>query len=140
MKHPTRPRRALVLALALVGLGAAGTACSPEQMALWHSAHQQVSAQLVSTGISNPIGDDVLARLRECESNGDYTAISPNGSYRGAYQFSRRTWDNVARTYAPSSVGVDPAAAPPMVQDHLARALWSEEGSRPWPVCGRRAA
>lgn len=140
MQHPTRYKRALALSLALVALGIVGAACSPEQVALWHSARQRVTAQLVSTGISNPVGDDVLARLRQCESKGDYTAVSRSGTYRGAYQFSRRTWNNVAGTYAPEHVGVDPAAAPPVVQDHMARALWSEEGSRPWPVCGRRAA
>lgn len=140
MQHPTRYRRALTLSLVLVALGTVGAACSAEEVAFWHTAARQTSAQLISTGISNPIGDDVLARLRACESNGDYTAVSRSGAYRGAYQFSRRTWDNVAGTYAPMHVGADPASAPPAVQDHMARALWSEQGSRPWPVCGRRAA
>ncbi|MED5220842.1 MAG: hypothetical protein VYD11_04325, partial [Actinomycetota bacterium] len=31
--------------------------------------------------------------LRFCEATGDYKAVNPTGKYRGAYQFSRQTWD-----------------------------------------------
>ncbi len=136
MQHPTRYRRALTLSLVLVALGTVGAACSPEQVAFWHTAARQTSAQLISTGISNPIGDDVLARLRACESNGDYTAVSRSGAYRGAYQFSRRTWDNVAGTYAPMHVGADPASAPPQC-----RTTWpARSGPNRAPGPGRCAA
>lgn len=77
------------------------------------------------------------AALRRCESGGDYGAVSANGSYRGAYQFSRSTWNSVASRTAPHLVGVDPAAAAPADQDAMALALYRSSGSSPWPHCGR---
>ncbi|MCB1004520.1 MAG: transglycosylase family protein, partial [Acidimicrobiales bacterium] len=76
--------------------------------------------------------------LRWCESGGNYAAVSPGGHYRGAYQFSPSTWNSVAGRHYPAYVGVDPAAAPSKVQDSMARALFSEAGRSPWPVCGQR--
>ena len=77
------------------------------------------------------------AALRRCESGGDYGAVSANGSYRGAYQFSRSTWNSVAARSRPHLVGVDPAAASPADQDAMALALYNSSGSSPWPHCGR---
>ena len=77
------------------------------------------------------------AALRRCESGGDYGAVSANGSYRGAYQFSRSTWNSVASRSYPHLVGVDPAAAAPADQDAMALALYRSSGSSPWPHCGR---
>ncbi len=74
--------------------------------------------------------------LRQCESTGNYAAVSTSGRYRGAYQFSRATWDWVAGFTNPSLIGVDPAAASPADQDALALALWQARGWGPWPVCG----
>ncbi len=79
--------------------------------------------------------------LRQCESTGNYRAISisPPGRYRGAYQFSRSTWDWVAsRTGADHLVGVDPAEASPADQDRMALALWEINGWAPWPACSRK--
>lgn len=84
------------------------------------------------------ISDAGLARLRACESNGNYHVVSSNGRYRGAYQFSRSTWDAVARRHYPVLAGVDPAAAHSWDQDRMARALWATAGPGQWPVCGRR--
>jgi len=83
--------------------------------------------------------------LRQCESSGNYGAINPTGSFRGAYQFSISSWDWVASAIVKdqSLVGVDPAEAAPADQDRMAFAYydWSEEhfgnGARPWPVCGQ---
>lgn len=80
---------------------------------------------------------DQWAALRDCESGGDYSIASSSGRYRGAYQFARTTWDSVAGRNNPSLVGVDPASAAPADQDAMARALYSEAGHGPWPVCGR---
>ena len=41
--------------------------------------------------------------LRQCESTQNYRAISVSGRYRGAYQFSIRTWDWVAGKHYPGS-------------------------------------
>jgi hypothetical protein len=68
--------------------------------------------------------------LRNCESGGNYQAVSPSGLYRGAYQFDLGTWAGVGGSG-------DPALAPPAEQDHRAQVLWSQRGSAPWPVCGR---
>ena len=70
-----------------------------------------------------------LQAIAACESGGDYGAVSPNGMYRGAYQFSRSTWASVGGTG-------DPAAAPKAVQDRLAAKLYATAGPGQWPVCG----
>jgi peptidoglycan hydrolase-like protein with peptidoglycan-binding domain len=69
-----------------------------------------------------------LERIAACESGGDPTAISPDGRYRGKYQFSRATWRDMG------GVG-DPAQAPEAEQDRLAAALLAERGTAPWPNC-----
>ena len=76
------------------------------------------------------------AALRQCESGGNYSIVSANGRYRGAYQFSQATWDSVAAAAHPHLVGVDPAAASPGDQDAMALALYSMRGPSPWPHCG----
>lgn len=70
------------------------------------------------------------AQLRQCESGGNYRAVSPGGTYRGAYQFDLSTWRTVGGTG-------DPIAASPAEQDHRAQLLWQSRGHAPWPVCGR---
>jgi hypothetical protein len=72
-------------------------------------------------------------RAHESDSAGGYHAVSPGGVYRGAYQFLRSTWDNVARRLGRFDlVGVDPAAASPHDQDLLALALYHWQGPAPW--------
>ena len=73
----------------------------------------------------------VLARIAECESGGDPTAVSASGTYRGKYQFSRATWRALGGTG-------DPAAAPENVQDMYAAALYEERGLAPWPACAEK--
>jgi hypothetical protein len=75
-------------------------------------------------------GADAWAKLRNCESGGNYQAVSASGKYRGAYQFDQRTWESVG------GVG-DPVDASPEEQDLRARMLYARSGNRPWPVCGR---
>ncbi len=79
---------------------------------------------------------DPWATLRNCESGGAYGVTSASGRYRGAYQFDQATWDSIAAEVDPSYVGVDPASAPPAVQDRMAQALYGQRGNRPWPRCG----
>ncbi len=80
------------------------------------------------------------ATLRQCEASGNYGAVSANGRYRGAYQFSQATWDWVAGLDHPSLSGIDPAAASSADQDAMARSLWQRRGWSPWPICGSQAA
>jgi Transglycosylase-like domain len=70
-----------------------------------------------------------LESIASCESGGDPTAVSSDGSYRGKYQFSFETWAAVGGSG-------DPAAAPEDEQDYRAALLYSQSGSSPWPVCG----
>jgi hypothetical protein len=75
----------------------------------------------------------VCTRHHESDTSGGYRAVSASGTYRGAYQFSRSTWDNVARRLGRLDlVGVDPAAAAPADQDLLALSLYQWQGASPW--------
>jgi hypothetical protein len=70
-----------------------------------------------------------LEAIASCESGGDPTVFSADGSYRGKYQFSFSTWASVGGSG-------DPAAASEAEQDYRAALLYASSGSSPWPVCG----
>lgn len=70
----------------------------------------------------------ILNTIAQCESGGDPTAISPDGTYRGKYQFDRSTWA------AYGSAG-DPARASEAEQDRRALKLYNARGTSPWPNC-----
>ena len=70
-----------------------------------------------------------LEAIASCESGGDPTAVSSDGTYRGKYQFDYGTWESVGGSG-------DPAAAPEAEQDYRAALLYTQSGSSPWPVCG----
>jgi hypothetical protein len=70
-----------------------------------------------------------LEAIASCESGGDPTIVSSDGTYRGKYQFSVSTWESVGGSG-------DPAAAPEAEQDYRAALLYAQAGSSPWPVCG----
>jgi Transglycosylase-like domain len=71
-----------------------------------------------------------LEAIASCESGGDPTAVSSDGSYRGKYQFSFETWAAVGGSG-------DPATASEDEQDYRAALLYAQAGSSPWPVCGQ---
>ena len=75
------------------------------------------------------VSQATLDAIASCESGGNPTAVSSDGSYRGKYQFDYGTWESVGGTG-------DPAAAPEAEQDYRAALLYSEAGSSPWPICG----
>ena len=91
----------------------------------WQGAAAYAQAVAASSGVGGH-----LAAIRECESGGDYGAISASGTYRGAYQFDYATWAGVGGSG-------DPAAASPAEQDYRALLLLRQRGTRPWPNCGR---
>jgi Transglycosylase-like domain/Putative peptidoglycan binding domain len=70
----------------------------------------------------------MLRAIAECESGGNPRAVSPDGQYRGKYQFSQGTWHGLGGTG-------DPAKAPEWKQDRLALKLYRLHGSAPWPSC-----
>ena len=82
--------------------------------------------------MGNPSAQEsaTLARIRRCESRGNYSIVSASGRYRGAYQFDFTTWRGVGGSG-------DPAAASPSEQDYRALLLLRLRGTRPWPICGR---
>jgi hypothetical protein len=75
------------------------------------------------------VSQATLDAIGACESGGDPTAVSADGSYRGKYQFDYGTWAAVGGSG-------DPAAAPEAEQDYRAALLYAQSGSSPWPVCG----
>lgn len=83
-----------------------------------------------STAGQQPAGgqNGQLERIAQCESGGDPSAVSPDGRYRGKYQFSRATWRALGGTG-------DPADAPEAEQDRRAAALLARSGTSPWPSC-----
>jgi Transglycosylase-like domain len=86
---------------------------------------QQEAFEALPGGVSQATLDAIGA----CESGGDPTAVSSDGSYRGKYQFDYGTWASVGGSG-------DPAAASEQEQDYRAALLYSRSGSSPWPVCG----
>jgi hypothetical protein len=81
---------------------------------------------------------EMWMQLRMCESGNNYRAVSSGGAYRGAYQFTQGTWNNVASSVATLTrlAGVDPATAAPVDQDSMAYTLYEQRGKSPWPSCG----
>ena len=90
------------------------------------------SAPAGGGALGNPTASEsaTLAKIRQCESRGNYSIVSSTGRYRGAYQFDHTTW----RAMGGSG---DPAAASPPEQDYRALLLLRLRGTRPWPHCGR---
>ena len=87
------------------------------------AASTKTTSKRPATGTSG-----LLARIAACESGGDPTAVSPDGRYRGKYQFSRATWRGLGGTG-------DPAAASEAEQDRMAALLLKSQGPSAWPNC-----
>jgi resuscitation-promoting factor RpfB len=79
---------------------------------------------------TTPAASGVWARLRQCESGGNYATDTGNG-YFGAYQFSEATWLGIGGTGYPDD-------APPAVQDQAAQRLQARSGWGQWPACSRQ--
>ena len=127
-------KRMILTGLAGLALVFSLSACSPAQVRAYMSAIAYWNKHNGAASAGQ------LARIRNCESHNNYSAVSANGTYRGAYQFSQSTWNGVARRWYPWLVRQDPAEADTWWQDAQARALWSEQGSAPWPHCGPRVS
>jgi Transglycosylase-like domain len=114
----------------------AATAVAAAQGAAANTAASPAPAG--STGSSSPpIVDPALNPFLQCvvrvESGGNYQAVSPNGLYMGAFQFSQGTWNLAAQAAGLSYlVGVPPNRATKAEQDSVAVALYALDGQQPW--------
>jgi Transglycosylase-like domain/Putative peptidoglycan binding domain len=106
--------------LAALGVGANDTADN-------QSATDEPIADEASTATNG-----TLERIAQCESGGDPTAVSADGTYRGKYQFDRETWRQMGGKG-------DPADADESEQDRIAAKLYAARGTAPWPNCGADA-
>jgi hypothetical protein len=86
---------------------------------------REAEERFTSLGVSMA----TLESIASCESGGDPTAVSSDGTYRGKYQFDYGTWESMGGSG-------DPAAAPESEQDYRAAMLYASSGSSPWPICG----
>jgi len=119
------------------GLAVDGVAGPATLAALGLSADGDGSTEPVSDTSSSSGGSTgssgsasaTLARIAQCESGGDPTAVSADGQYRGKYQFDRATWERMGGSG-------DPAQAGEAEQDRIAAKLLARRGTSPWPVCG----
>lgn len=73
--------------------------------------------------------DSTWAKLRNCESSGNYGVVSNSGTYRGAYQFDTSTWRSVGGTGLPER-------ASKSEQDFRALYLYRMRGWQPWECAG----
>jgi len=85
---------------------------------------------LVMAGAAGAVTPDTWAKLRMCESSGNYAVNTGNGYY-GAYQFNLATWQGLGYSGLPSN-------AAPAVQDQAAQRLYDSRGWEPWPACSAK--
>jgi peptidoglycan hydrolase CwlO-like protein len=119
---------------------AAAAAVAAAQKASAQKGASQKGAGSVPAGAGVPASstvDPTLNPFLQCvvqaESGGDYGAVSPNGQYMGAFQFSQATWNRAAQAAGrPDLVGVPPNRASKADQDSVAVALYALDGEQPW--------
>jgi hypothetical protein len=82
---------------------------------------------------SDPVLNSYLQCVVQAESGGNYGAVSPDGMYMGAFQFTQATWNFAAQAAGrPDLVGVPPNLASKADQDAVAVALYALDGEQPW--------
>ena len=85
------------------------------------------------SSLPDPALNPFLQCVVQAESGGNYQAVSPDGTYMGAFQFTQATWDLAAQAAGlPYLVGVPPNLATKAEQDTVAVALYSLDGQQPW--------
>jgi hypothetical protein len=95
------------------------------------------TSDAASAGGGGATSDPPLPPFLQCvvqaESGGNYGAVSPDGQYMGAFQFSQSTWDLAAQDAGlPGLIGVPPNTASKADQDTLAVTLYDLDGEQPW--------
>jgi hypothetical protein len=126
-----QPRIAAALAAVLLSTATSAVVlvatAAPASATTFERYHELASRYRVGPA---PATEATLARLRQCESGGNYASNTGNGYY-GAYQFSLRTWRALGYTGRPD-------LAPPAVQDEAAATLQARSGWGQWPGCSRK--
>ena len=120
---------------AVLGQAAAAAVATAQKATVQKSTVQKSGPgpAVVSVTTTDPTLNPFLQCVVQAESGGDYQAVSPNGLYMGAFQFSQATWNYAARAAGLSSlVGVPPNRATKAEQDTVAVALYALDGERPW--------
>jgi predicted nucleic acid-binding Zn-ribbon protein len=103
------------------------------QASLARAAAAAAAVTHAENGSNDPTLNKFLLCVRWDESRDDYQAVSPNGEYRGAFQFAQPTWNYAAEAAGrPDLVGVLPNTASKPDQDAMAVTLYSLDGERPW--------
>lgn len=112
----------------------APAAATPTTVARAPQATTTTTIRVVAT--APPISQSdaaFLACVRARESRGDYGAVDPSGTYRGAYQIYQGGWDSIAAAIGRTDlVGVLPNLASPVDQDTIAAAMLARSGRAPW--------
>ncbi|MEO7197958.1 MAG: transglycosylase family protein [Solirubrobacterales bacterium] len=138
------PLRLLLLSLALAGsIAAAATGASASSGGIGTGGGGGATAT-ASSGVNlstakyaqmwervTPANKRWARSTSDCESGHDPDAIGGNGIYRGAFQFTKRTWSTSPRT-----PGGDPIDYDYKTQAVVAVNLKLRVGTGPWPVCG----
>ena len=110
-----------------------GTAPAGTQAAAPTSTSSAAPAGGGSGATLDPPLPPFLQCVVQAESGGNYGAVSPDGQYMGAFQFSQSTWDLAAQDAGlPGLVGVLPNTASKADQDTLAVTLYDLDGEQPW--------
>jgi hypothetical protein len=121
-----------VAACALVasaGAGAYGAASDPHARVGGVPAAKPVYDKAWRHGVSKS-NKRWATRVARCESGRDPNALGAGGTYRGAFQFHRKTWQS-----APRSPGGDPIRFSYRTQAFIAVRLKMRDGAGHWPNC-----
>lgn len=125
------PNRAALDELAAERHVEARAAQEAQRIAAAKAAASRASRGAVRPRFAGPINDDVFIRLSWCEAGGRPTAVSRNGKYFGAFQFSLGTWHGIG-------MSGNPIDFPYEVQLDAAKRLQARSGWGQWPVCSRK--
>ena len=142
-RWPSRPRPRPAAAAAAVRAAQAQASAAAAASARSHapaapapapaSSSASGPARAPASGGTDPALNPFLQCVVQVESGGNYAAVSPNGLYMGAFQFSQPTWNMAAQAAGrPDLVGVPPNLASKADQDTVAVALYALDGEQPW--------
>lgn len=111
---------------------AVGRLVESERAAVASPARPRASTAAPAPTTSDAGLGGVAARIRACESGGNY-AINTGNGYYGAYQFSASTWASAASAAGYGQwAGSTADLAPPEVQDAVFAYWYSHAGAGQW--------